>query len=252
MTRDATDLAGVRHDRYETLGSTNAEALARARAGERGPLWISADAQTGGRGRRGKTWTSPSGNLYATLLLTEPSRPALAPQLSFVTGLAVHDAVVACATNFAPRVKLKWPNDLLLDGRKLSGILIEAESQPRFSLAIGIGVNCVSHPPDTGYGATDLRANGIAVTAQELLAKLAAAMNARLTQWAAGAGFASIRNDWLDRAASLGETILVRLPERELTGVFEGIDTEGRLLITTLEKATETIAAGDVFTLGAR
>jgi BirA family biotin operon repressor/biotin-[acetyl-CoA-carboxylase] ligase len=252
MTRDATDLAGVRHQRYETLGSTNAEALARARAGERGPLWISAAAQTGGRGRRGKSWVSPPGNLYATLLLTEPSPPALAPQLSFVAGLAVHDAVAVCAPGLASKLRLKWPNDLLLDRRKLSGMLIEAESQPRFSVAIGIGVNCVSHPADTGYGATDLQANNVAVAAQDLLPRLAAAMNARLTQWGAGAGFAAIRSDWLDRAANLGETIMVRLPEREITGIFEGIDADGRLLIATPDRTTETVAAGDVFTLGAR
>jgi BirA family biotin operon repressor/biotin-[acetyl-CoA-carboxylase] ligase len=252
MTRDATDLAGVRHQRYETLGSTNAEALARARTGERGPLWITAAAQTGGRGRRGKSWVSPPGNLYATLLLTEPSPPALAPQLSFVAGLAVHDAVAACAPQLEPKLRLKWPNDLLLDRRKLSGMLIEAESQPRFSLVIGIGVNCVSHPPDTGYGATDLQAHGVNITTQDLLPRLAAAMNARLTQWGAGAGFAAIRSDWLDRAANLGETIMVRLPEREITGIFEGIDADGRLLIATPDRTTETVAAGDVFTLGAR
>jgi BirA family biotin operon repressor/biotin-[acetyl-CoA-carboxylase] ligase len=248
MTRDATDLAGVRHERYETLGSTNAEALVRARAGERGPLWISAATQTGGRGRRGKSWISPPGNLYATLLLTEPSPPALAPQLSFVAGLAVRDAVIACAPGAALNLNLKWPNDLLLTGRKLAGLLIEAESQPRFSVAIGIGVNCVSHPADTGYGATDLCANGVIITAQRLLTELAAAMNARLTQWAAGAGFSTIRSDWLERAASLGETIMVRLPERQLTGIFEGIDTDGRLLLATPNQ-TETVAAGDVFAL---
>jgi BirA family biotin operon repressor/biotin-[acetyl-CoA-carboxylase] ligase len=154
--------------------------------------------------------------------------------------------VSACAPDLALRVKLKWPNDLLLDGRKLSGMLIEAESQPRFSVAIGIGVNCVSHPVDTGYGATDLQANGVAITAHDLLGQLAATMNRRLAQWAAGTGFPSIRNDWLDRAASLGATIMVRLPERELTGIFEGIDADGRLLIAAPGK-TETIAAGDIF-----
>jgi BirA family biotin operon repressor/biotin-[acetyl-CoA-carboxylase] ligase len=252
MTRDATDLAGVRHERYETLGSTNAEALARARAGERGPLWISAAMQTGGRGRRGKSWTSPPGNLYATLLLTEPSPPALAPQLSFVAGLAAHDAVVACVPDKVPTIKLKWPNDLLFDGQKLAGLLIEAESQPRFSVAIGIGVNCISHPAETSYGATDLRANGVAVTAQDLLAQLAAAMNVRLAQWAGGSGFDDIRRDWLNRAASLGEAITVRLPERELTGIFEGIDAAGRLLVAVPGKTIETVAAGDIFPLGVR
>jgi BirA family biotin operon repressor/biotin-[acetyl-CoA-carboxylase] ligase len=252
MTRDATDLAGVRHQRFETLGSTNAEALARARAGERGPLWISSDMQTDGRGRRGKSWMSPAGNLYASLLLTEPSSPVLAPQLSFVAGLAVHDAVLARAPNLAAKLKLKWPNDALLNGRKLSGMLIEAEGLPRFSVAIGIGVNCVSHPADTSYGATNLQANGVIVSAQDVLAQLAAAMNARLAQWKAGTGFAAIRSDWLDRAASLGEPILVRLPERELTGTFEGIDAAGRLLVATPDKATEAVAAGDIFPLGVR
>jgi BirA family biotin operon repressor/biotin-[acetyl-CoA-carboxylase] ligase len=168
-----------------------------------------------------------------------------------VAGLAVHDAGVAGAPGLASALRLKWPNDLLLDGRKLSGMLIEAESQPRFSVAIGIGVNCVSHPPDTGYGATDLGVHGVIIAVEDLLAHLAAAMNARLTQWASGAGFAAIRGDWLARAASLGETIMVRLPERQLTGIFEGIDADGRLLVATPGRATETIAAGDVFAMGA-
>ena len=94
MNREATDLAGVRHVAYETLGSTNAEALARARAGERGALWISAQAQDAGRGRRGSSWTSAPGNLYATLLLADPSPPAQAPQLSFVAALALHLSLI--------------------------------------------------------------------------------------------------------------------------------------------------------------
>src|SRR5471030_1551928 len=108
MNRDATGLAGVRHITYETLGSTNAEALALARAGVRGPLWITARSQSAGRGRRGSTWVSVPGNLYATLLLTEPSPPELAPQLSFVTALALHDAIVACASGLGPVLHVKW------------------------------------------------------------------------------------------------------------------------------------------------
>jgi BirA family biotin operon repressor/biotin-[acetyl-CoA-carboxylase] ligase len=251
MTRDATDLAGVRHERFDTLGSTNAEALVRARAGERSPLWISAVTQTGGRGRRGKIWVSPAGNLYATLLLSEPSTPPLAPQLSFVAGLAVHDAVAACVPKLAADLRLKWPNDLLLDGHKLAGLLIEAESQPRFAVAIGIGVNCVSHPDGTSYPATDLKQNGAAVEPIALLTALAVAMASRLTQWAVGAGFAAIRADWLADAANLGEPIDVRLPDRRLSGLFQGIDASGRLLLETQNKVTETIAAGEVFATGA-
>src|SRR5690348_640280 len=104
----------LRHIALETVGSTNAEALARARNGERGPLWITAKAQTQGRGRNGRTWMSPPGNLYATLLLSAPCAPALAPQLAFVAGLAVYDAGAECAPRLASKLALKWPNDLLL------------------------------------------------------------------------------------------------------------------------------------------
>jgi BirA family biotin operon repressor/biotin-[acetyl-CoA-carboxylase] ligase len=153
MHREVTGLAGVRHIAYETLGSTNAEALARARASEHGPLWITAQSQSAGRGRRGSTWVSPVGNLHATLLLSEPSPPEHAPQLSFVAALALHDAIAECAAQLGPLLKVKWPNDLLLGGAKLAGILIEGESDPAFAVAIGIGVNCAVHPDDTTYPA---------------------------------------------------------------------------------------------------
>jgi BirA family transcriptional regulator, biotin operon repressor / biotin---[acetyl-CoA-carboxylase] ligase len=249
MNREVTDLAGVRHKAYETLGSTNAEARALARAGEQGPLWISAFAQTAGRGRRNSTWVSPPGNLYATLLLSEPSAPAHAPQLSFVTALALHDAVAACAPQLGPLLKVKWPNDLLLGTAKVAGILIEGESAPTFSVAVGIGVNCVAHPQDTAYPATDLASAGAPVTPAQLLAALSAAMQRRLEQWQRGQGFSAIRADWLKRAAGLGEAIRVRLPEREFAGRFEGLDEAGRLLVREAGGMT-TVTAGEVFGLG--
>ena len=249
MNRDATGLAGVRHLAYETLGSTNAEALARARAGERGPLWITAASQSAGRGRRNSTWVSPPGNLYATLLLHEPSAPKHAPQLSFVAALALHDALVVCAPQLGPQLKVKWPNDLLLEGAKLAGILIEGESEPAFAVAIGIGVNCAAHPGDTTFPATDLKAAGALVTPAQMLAALAAAMQRRLAQWQRGQGFVGIRADWLKRAAGLGEPIRVRLPERELAGRFEGLDAQGRLLLLEAGGLT-TVTAGEVFSLG--
>ena len=246
MNREATDLAGVRYLRFATLGSTNAEALGHARAGERGPLWIAAGAQTAGRGRRGAAWVSAPGNLYATLLLTEPSPQAAAPQLSFVAALALHDAVATCAPQLGPALALKWPNDLLLGGAKLAGILIEGESDPLFAVAIGIGVNCVHHPDGTAWPATDLAAAGALVTPDALLAELGAAMMRRLTQWAQGEGFTSIRADWLKRAAGVGGDIRVRLPEREFSGRFEGLDETGRLLVTEGGRLT-AINAGEVF-----
>lgn len=251
MNREATGLAGVRHLSYETLGSTNAEALALARARERGPLWITAKNQSAGRGRHGNTWVSAPGNLYASLLLTEPSAPRDAPQLSFVAALAVHDALSRAAPPLAPALKVKWPNDLLLAGEKLAGILIEAESQPVFTVAIGIGVNCVSHPSNTNHPATDLAAAGAVLAPEQMFAALAPAMSERLAQWRSGQGFASIRADWLKCAVGIGEAIRVRLPERELAGCFQGLDEAGRLLLAGPD-GIEIVTAGEVFALGLR
>src|SRR5580658_542086 len=129
----------------DAVDSTNAEALRRARAGERGPLWIVARTQSAGRGR---AWESAAGNLHATLLLSDPAPPAAAPQLGFVAALALHDAAHAAAP--ALDLALKWPNDLLCGGRKIAGILIEGEGVP-LVVAIGIGVNCRTHPHATEY-----------------------------------------------------------------------------------------------------
>ncbi len=249
MNREATGLAGVRHIAYETLGSTNAEALALARAGERGPLWLTAATQSAGRGRRGSQWVSPAGNLHTTLLLSEPSPSAQAPQLSFVAALAVHDAVTACAPQLGPLLKVKWPNDLLVGQAKIAGILIEGESEPVFAVAIGIGVNCAAHPDNTDYPATDLAASGAGVVTDTLFAALSAAMERRLAQWNRGQGFGAIRADWLKRAAGLGEILRVRLPERELSGLFKGLDENGRLLLEQGGRIS-AITAGEVFGFG--
>lgn len=249
MNREATDLAGVRHIAFDSLGSTNAEALARARAGERGPLWITAAMQETGRGRRGREWSSPAGNLYASLLLTDPAPQALAPQLSFVAALALHDALAECAPQLGPLLTVKWPNDLLLGGAKIAGILIEAESGPPFATVIGMGVNCASHPGETAYPATDLKAAGGNVTPEALLRALAAAMQTRLAQWDRGQGFAAIRSAWLRRAAGLGQDIRVRLPERDFSGIFDGLDEAGRLLVRG-EDGITAVTAGEVFGFG--
>ena len=249
MNREATDLAGVRHIAFERLGSTNAEAQALVRAGERGPLWVTATMQEAGRGRRGKGWVSPPGNLYSSLLLTDPAPPPLAPQLAFVAALALHDAVAECAPQLGPLLKVKWPNDLLLGDAKIAGILIEGESGPPFAAVIGMGVNCASHPPDTPYAATDLASAGAVVAPEHLLGALARAMLTRLAQWDRGQGFAAIRSAWLRRAAGLGTEIHVRLPEREFSGHFEGLDESGRLLVRGDDGIT-AVTAGEVFGFG--
>src|ERR1043166_9500756 len=179
--------AGVGLIACETVGSTNSEALSRARAGQRGPLWITARTQTAGRGRRGRTWVSEPGNLHATLLLTDPAPPERTAQLSFVAALATHDAIATCAPALASRLAFKWPNDILLDRAKIAGILIEAEGVRPMTVAVGIGVNCSHHPVatelQTELPATDLAAAGAGVAVEPLFAALSGAMMERLRQW---------------------------------------------------------------------
>jgi BirA family biotin operon repressor/biotin-[acetyl-CoA-carboxylase] ligase len=233
---------------YDTVGSTNAEALALARAGEKGPLWVRARRQTAGRGRRGRAWVSEPGNLYASLLLIDPAPADRAAELSFVAALAVHDAVAALAPHLAAQLALKWPNDVLCAGKKFCGILVEGEGP---AAVIGIGVNCAHHPEQTMHPATNLASAGASVTVERMFAALSQAMMQRLAQWNCGAGFDAIRSDWLARAAGLGEAIRVRLPDAEVVGGFEGIDSRGRLIVRLSDGRSTEIAVGDVLIFSA-
>src|SRR5215467_4755732 len=239
--------AGVRLIAHEVLGSTNTEALQLARHGERGPLWVTAERQSAGRGRRGRAWISPPGNLYASLLLTEPAAAEHWPQLSFVAALAIHDAVVEIAGDLKPRLAIKWPNDLLLAGAKFAGILIEGEGDVN-AVAVGIGINCASHPADTDFPATDLAAAGATVSPPTLLSALSIKMLGRIAQWNAGEGFSTIRTDWLARASGVGEHVRVRLAERELAGRFEALDEAGFLDESVTNESNTIIADDDVLT----
>lgn len=241
--------AGVRLESFETLGSTNEEALARARAGTVGPLWIVAAQQTAGRGRRGRAWASLPGNLHATLLLTDPCPARHAAELSLMAALALHDSLSRLTAAIASRLTLKWPNDMLLDGAKLAGILVEGEAGPPLATAVGIGVNCAHHPADTAYPATSLAAAGVHVTPTDLLTVLSCTILERQAQWARGDGFPSIRADWLARAAGFGRPIRVATGEQELHGCFDGIDDVGHLVLRMDDGAVRSVAAGDVFQL---
>jgi BirA family transcriptional regulator, biotin operon repressor / biotin---[acetyl-CoA-carboxylase] ligase len=244
--------AGFRVVDHETLASTNAEALSLVRRGECGPLWVTARQQTAGRGRRGAQWVSTIGNLFATLLLRNPASPETAPQLSFVAGLAVRDAIADCSGALRGQLTLKWPNDVLYAGAKLAGILIEAETfGPALAVAIGIGVNCMTHPAATAYPATDLAAAGAEVSAGKLFAALSATMTRRLAQWQRGAGFAAIRADWVDRAAGIGGHLRVQLPDGVLQGRGEGLDEGGRLMLRLADGSVRSITAGEVFPIAA-
>lgn len=240
--------AGVRLIARDTLPSTNAEALTRARAGDAGPLWVTAARQTAGRGRRGNAWTSEPGNLYASLLLTDPAPAARLPELCFVVALAVLDAAADAAPRLATMLKLKWPNDLLLESAKFAGILIEAETVGGSTAVVaGIGVNCAHHPSGLAYAATSLAAHGVIVTPETLFRTLSQTMNARLAQWNRGAGFAAVRAEWLRHAAGIGGDIVVRLPDRELAGTFESLDRMGRLMLRLPAGKLEAITVGEVF-----
>ena len=235
--------AGVRLIERDRVGSTNTEALTLARAGERSPLWLVARAQTAGRGRRGRTWVSEPGNLYASLLLVAPVAPDRVAELSFVAALAVRDAIASIPAAKNHALTLKWPNDVLIDGRKFAGILIEGEGA---TVVVGIGINCVHHPQTTMFPATDLAAMGVSVTAEEVFLALSAAMQRRLEQWDHGAGFAAIRRDWLAHAAMQGETVSISLPDGVRMGLFETVDVRGHLVLRLANGSRQTIAAGDV------
>jgi BirA family biotin operon repressor/biotin-[acetyl-CoA-carboxylase] ligase len=244
--------AGVRLEALATAGSTNSEARLRAERGERGPLWITALTQTQGRGRMDHAWVSPPGNLYASLLLSDPSSFDRAPELAFVAAVAVRDAIAASAPPLAKDLTFKWPNDLLLADKKCAGILIEGETATESVIVIiGIGANCASHPTNAAFPATDLAAHGAAVTPQQLFRQLSAAMCRRLEQWARGAGFSAIIEDWFAAAHGIGEEISVRNGSGEKRGRFVGLDPSGRLILELAGGTIEKISAGDVFPFAA-
>jgi BirA family biotin operon repressor/biotin-[acetyl-CoA-carboxylase] ligase len=209
---------------------------------------VTAAHQTAGRGRRGNVWSSGPGNLHASLLLTDAAPARHLPELCFVVALAVRDAVCSAAPAVASKLELKWPNDLLLEGAKLAGILIEAESiGGDTATVVGIGVNCAHHPVNARYPATNLATHGVKVRAEDLFCALSGMLVARLAQWDRGAGFVAIRADWLTHAAGIGGDTVVRLPNRELSGRFEALDATGRLMLRLADGSLEAITAGEVF-----
>lgn len=240
--------AGYRAVVFEEIDSTNEEARRRAVAGERGPLWIMARAQTAGRGRRGREWVSPSGNLMATLLLAPGCPAADAARLSFVAALSVHDALSLWV---APeRIRLKWPNDTLLDGRKVSGILLETASSGDAAslawLAVGIGINLAEAPTIAHYPATCVKDHAPPPNPEAALEALATAWERHFGTWKAQ-GFAPIREAWLARAAGIGDPIEVRLASETLRGTFTTIDAEGALELLLPDGQRKLVSAGEVF-----
>ena len=233
---------------YDELDSTNAEARRRAEAGAGGPVWITALRQTAGHGRRGRPWTTSTGNLAATLLLTTDKPAAEAAQLSFVAALAASDLAQTCLGPGAAR--LKWPNDVMIHGRKAVGILVESGSRPdgRLWLAVGIGINLAHAPTDVERPATAFADHmaGPPPAPADALEVLATRFEHWRKLWQAE-GFAPIARGWTEVAQGLGETCVARLPNQTHTGIAEGLDLDGALRLRLDDGAVLRITAGDVF-----
>ena len=253
--------AGYRLRGYDSIGSTNAEALAAAAAGDPGGIWFAARQQTAGRGRRGRQWINPHGNLAATLLIIPESDPTSAATLGFVAGVSLNralsailpDGMVKIGIDGADglgggRIALKWPNDVLADGAKLAGILLEASKLPsgRQAVAIGIGVNVVAAPEGLPYPATSLAALGASRTAEDVFDALSDAWVDTFGMWNDGRGIGDVLTHWRASAAGIGAPVAVQQDGDVLRGIFETIDDDGRLIIRADDNRRIAITAGDV------
>ncbi len=254
--------AGYRLAGFDTTGSTNSEALAAAAAGDPGGIWFAALQQTAGRGRRGRQWVSPSGNLAASLLIVPDATPDTIATLGFVAGVALNRALSeilpegmvrigidgADGADGRSRVALKWPNDVLADGAKLAGILLEATKTQTGGTAIvvGCGVNVVAAPEDVPYPATSLRALGLQRSAEEVFEALSDAWVEAFALWEDGRGVGEILERWRSAAAGIGAPVAVSQDGVVRRGIFETIDSAGRLIIRADDGARYPITAGDV------
>jgi BirA family transcriptional regulator, biotin operon repressor / biotin---[acetyl-CoA-carboxylase] ligase len=245
--------AGYRLAAFDRIGSTNAEALSRAREGERVPTWFVTTEQTAGRGRRQRAWIAPRGNLASSILEVIDVTPAVAATLGFAAGLSLEAALRTVSIEAALRAGgdafgLKWPNDVLAGQKKLTGILLEAEAvSAGLAVVVGIGTNVVAAPEGTPTPATSLHALGIQVSAEELFRALSDAWVEYRGIWNNGRGFAEIRRLWLERAAGLGERVAINTGAATIEGIFDTIDETGCLIVRTAEGRRVPIAAGEVY-----
>lgn len=243
---------GYRLCALKTTCSTHEEAFERYRLGERGPLWIVAQEQTAGRGRHGRSWISPPGNLYATLMLEVPVPLSKALELSFVCALAMRETVQTFLQNGDEdgAVLLKWPNDILVKDRKISGILLETLEvfgQERTALALGFGLNLSSAPTDVRTPSTCLSALGAqGVPAFGALACLATCVARTLEAWSLGQHFPAIVTEWTRHAWRLGEPLSLKTGQEEIEGTFLGLSQDGALLMRLDNGQIRVFHAGDI------
>ena len=254
--------AGYRLRGYDSIGSTNAEAIAAANAGDPGGIWFVARQQTAGRGRRGRTWENPHGNLAATLLLVPEADTSVAATLGFVAGVALSGALSsilpngsvkigidgADELNGSGRIALKWPNDVLADGAKLAGILLEASKMPdgKHAIAIGIGINIVAAPTGLPYPATSLVDLSNERTAEDVFEALSDAWVEAFGLWNDGLGIEAVLQRWRGSAAGIGAPVSISQDGNILRGIFETIDAAGRLIVRADDDRRIAVTAGDV------
>lgn len=242
-----SEIGGWRHRHLGDVGSTNAEALSLAREGDPGRLWLTADRQLAGRGRSGRSWVSEPGNLYASLLLLDPAPMSRLGTLPLMVATGVHRTIERVLAGTGHRVEIKWPNDILVDGAKICGILVETASVGHgLAVVIGCGINCAHHPADTLYPTTDLAALGVALAPQALFPRLVEGMDEALLEWKRGDGFGAIRAYWRAASRGLGAPIEVDTGGSRLSGLFEDIDEDGHLVLR-VEGVRRRISAGDLF-----
>jgi BirA family biotin operon repressor/biotin-[acetyl-CoA-carboxylase] ligase len=249
--------AGHRLIAFDQAGSTNGEAMAAARQCERGPTWFVTTEQTAGRGRRKRAWIAPRGNLASSVLEVMDVSPAVAATMGFAFGLAHETALQRVSLEANLRLAgsdqlqylLKWPNDILVRGQKLCGLLVEAEAMPDGGLAVvaGIGTNVIAAPEGTPTPATSLATLGVNVGAEELFAVLSDAWIEFRGIWDHGRGFAEIRKLWLERAFGLGERVAIQTGNATVEGTFDTIDETGCLIIRTADGKRAAVTAGEVY-----
>lgn len=236
---------GYRLVHFDEIDSTNAEALRQAARGDAGPTWYWADRQLQGRGRLGRNWVSEPGNLYASLLTCLSISPVRAGGLGIVVSLAVSETFKAFLPANVP-LEVKWPNDVLVAGRKVAGILVESTSHGgSMQLALGCGLNLKSAPPHTRYGATALAEHAALVAPSAALERLAAELDRLLRRWNEGAGFDDIKEKWLRHARSLGKQIVLTSASGEIRGAFAGLGENGSLLLRN-RSGLQEFHAGEV------
>jgi BirA family biotin operon repressor/biotin-[acetyl-CoA-carboxylase] ligase len=246
--------AGYKLAAFDSIGSTNAEAVVRARAGECGPIWFVTSEQKAGRGRRNRPWIAPPGNLASSILEVIPVSPSLAATLGFAAGLALEAALRKVSAEASPGSDrmdflLKWPNDVLAGPNKLAGILLEAEAvgDERLAVVVGIGTNVVAAPRGTPTPATSLAALGLDVSGETLFRELSEAWVEYRGIWDDGRGFGEIRTRWLECAAGLGQPVSLQSGTSIVEGIFETIDESGCMILSTSAGKRIPIAAGDVY-----